>query len=132
MREEELTPSYLERPYTGFLFKAVTSIYEKWVEGYTEAALAELLKLVVALPTDVKDQLWDEKEKIEKDLRQAYKLRSVDWYSTQQFRNRRGKEVATYYMEPFFDKTVRLLDQKKWLERGALRPRAKGHGKLSI
>jgi len=132
MREEELTPSYLERPYTGFLFKAVTSIYEKWVEGYTEAALAELLKLVVALPTDVKDQLWDEKEKIEKDLRQAYKLRSVDWYSTQQFRNRRGKEVATYYMEPFFDKTVRLLDQKKWLERGALSPRSKGHGKLSI
>ena len=134
MREEtdEVTPSYPERPYVGFLFKAYTSIYEKWVEGDTEGALRELLKLVVGTPTDVKDQLWDDKEKIEKDLNTAYRVQGVDWYTRQQNRNREARRVAQFYMEPFFDKVTRLLDEKGWLERGALSPRAKGHGKLSI
>jgi len=129
---DEVFPSYPERPYVGFLFKAVTRIYEKWVEGNPEGALLELLKLVVATPTDVKDKLWEDKKKIEKDLDKAYRTQGVDWYTRQQNRNRAARRVANYYIEPFFDKVTRLLDEKGWLERGALRPRAKGHGKLSI
>jgi len=86
----------------------------------------------VATPIDVKEVLWDDKKQIEKDLNQAYRTAGVDWYTRQQNRNRAARRVANYYIEPFFDKVTRLLDEKGWLERGALRPRAKGHGRLSI
>jgi len=121
--EEELAPSFPERPYVGFLFKTYTRAYESWVFGDPEGALRELLKLVVGTPTNIKEKLWDDKRKIEKDLMQAYRAAGVDWYTRQQNRNRQARRVADYHIEPFFDKITRLLDEKGWLERGAMRPR---------
>jgi hypothetical protein len=128
---DELAQSYLEKPYTVFLFKAITSIYEKWVNDDPEGALRELLKLVVATPTDVKKKLWEEKKKIEKDLAQAYKTQGVDFYTGHLVRNRAARRVAHCYIESFFDKVTRLLDEKGWLERGALKPRFDSKTKLS-
>ena len=129
---DELAKSYLEKPYTVFLFKSIMGIHDAWDQGNVEFSLRRALRLVVFLPNDIKKALWDDKKKIEKDLKQAYRTQGVDWYTRQQNRNRQARRVASFYIEPFFDKMIRLLDQKGWLERGALRPRAKGHGKLSI
>jgi len=129
---EDVDQTYLEKPFTIFLFKAYTSIYEKWVEGNLEGALTEALKLVVELPTDVKEALWKDKKQIEKDLDKAYRTQGVDWYTRQQNRNRAARRVAHYYIEPFLDKMTRLLDAKGWLERGALHARFEKKRKLSV
>jgi len=132
VQQPKVDATYLEKPYTVFLFKGIMDIYEAWDEGNVEFALRRALRLVVFLPSDIKKALWDDKKRIEKDLGQAYKTAGVDWYTRQQNRNRAARRVAGYYIEPFVDEMVQLLDEKGWLERGALRPRAKGHGKLSI
>ena len=129
---EDIDQTYLEKPFTIFLFKAYTSIYEKWVSGNIEGALTEALKLVVELPTDVKEALWKDKKKIEQDLDKAYRTQGVDWYTRQQNRNRAARRVAQHYIEPFLDKMTRLLDAKGWLERGALRPRYPSSKKLRV
>jgi len=131
-RQPKVDQTYLEKPYTVFLFKGIMDIYEAWDEGNVEFALRRALRLVVFLPTDIKKALWPDKEKIEKDLAQAYKTQGVDWYTRQQNRNRAARRVAWYHIEPFVDEMVRLLDEKGWLERGALRPRYPGSKKLKV
>lgn len=127
---EELSQSYLERPYTVFLFKALGSIYEKWVGNNPEGALTEALKLVVTLPTNVKEKLTEEKKRIEIAIANAYRRHGSDYYTRQQNRNREAKRVAHRELEPFMDKMTRLLDQKGWLERGAIKPRFQTKRKL--
>lgn len=132
MREnEEITPTYLEKPYTNLLFKGIMSIYQKWVEGRVEAALSEALILVVELPTDIKEKLWPKKKEIEEQLKNAYRTSGVDWYTRQQNRNRAARRVASFYIEPFMDTMTRLLDEKGWLERGALKARYEKKTKLT-
>lgn len=97
-----------------------------------EFALRRALRLVVFLPTDIKKALWPDKQKIEKDFTQAYKTQGVDWFTRQQNRNRAAKRVAWYYIEPFVDEMVQLLDEKGWLERGALRPTRPSKGKMRV
>lgn len=130
MSHDELSPSHLERPYTHLLFSSLENIFQQWIHGKPEAALWDALKLVVMLPTDVKDKLWDEKETIEKEIRQAYSTPGVDWYTRQQNRNRAARRLATMRLSPFMDNMMRLLDEKKWLERGAFRARYKEDRKL--
>ena len=121
-----------ERPYVFFLFKGITRIYEVWSEDNIEAALRDALRLVVFLPTDVKEALKDEKKKIQGELIKAYNVRGLDWFTQQQNRNRAARQVSAYYLEGFMDKMVRLLDEKKWLEKGALRPRFRDKRKLKV
>jgi len=106
-----------------FLFKQIDRIYDAWDEGDYEHALSRALRLIVGLPTDIKEALWDEKQEITKELNQAYSSQGVDFFTTHLVRNREGKRVSMMRLGPLMDKMIRLLDEKKWLERGALKPR---------
>jgi len=83
-------------------------------------------------PTDIKEALWDEKQEITKKLNQAYRSQGVDFFTTHLVRNREGKRVSIMRLGPLMDKMIRLLDEKKWLERGALRPRFPEKKKLKV
>ena len=132
MAQDELSQTYLEKPYTVFLFKALESIREKWVMNQTEEALSEACQLVVFLPNDVKDALQDQRKRILEDLKQAYAKEDVDWFTTQRTRNRVARQVANLYAESFFDEMTRLLDEKGWLERGALKSRFTHKRRLEV
>ena len=132
MATSNVDKSQLERPYVFFLFKALSNIYQVWIEGDELYALSQACKLVIFLPNDVKETLWHDKEAIQKDMRIARGKTATNFYTTNIVRNRNAKEVATKYLEAFMDKIVRLLDEKGWLERGAMRPRYPGAKKLSV
>jgi len=129
---EPLDPSFLERPYTHLLFKGLMSVYEKWVNRYVEDALDEALILVVMLPTDIKEAMWEKKMQIHKDLNRAYNVQGSDFFLTHLRRNRTAQKVATIHIGPFVDDMVRRLDEKQWLERGALRPTRPSKGKMGV
>jgi len=120
---EPLDQTNLEAPYTRILFNGIASIYEKWVNRDIEDALEEALILVVNLPTDIKDAMWDKKLLIEKDLNRAYRVQGSDFFLTHLRRNRTAQKVARIYLSPFMDEMTRRLDEKGWLHRGALRAR---------
>lgn len=122
----------MERPYTAFLFKSVWLIFEAWDSNEYRLALSRACKLVVFLPNDIKEVLWPKKEEIQSELRKAYRKAGVDFFTTQVIRNRNARAVAFHYLEPFVDEMVRLLDEKGWLERGALRPSFTKEKKLSV
>jgi len=121
-----------ERPYVFFLFKGIMGIYEAWNEGNYENAINQSLRLTVFLPTDIKEALKSEKEEIRCELAKAYRARGHDFFTTQVIRNREARRVSAYYLEAFVDKMVRLLDEKQWLERGALRPQFKKDRRLKV
>lgn len=131
-RDESLEPSNLEAPYTRLLFQGLMSVYEKWVHNYHVEALTEALKLVVFLPTDVKEVMWNKAGVIEKDLGQAYGTQGSDFFLTNLKRNRTAQRVANIHLGPFVDEMVRRLDEKGWLHRGALRARYKTDRKLNV
>lgn len=132
MEKSSVDQTQLERPYTFFLFKGILGIYEAWNETEYEEAIKQALRLVVFLPTDIKEALWPKKQKIRKELNKAYRMQGVDFFTTHLVRNREARRVSAYYLEPFVDKMVRLLDEKGWLERGALRPKFMKDRKLSV
>jgi len=122
----------LERPYTFLLFKSLMGIQTAWIENDFGEALSQACKLVTFLPNDIKDVLWSDKEKIQKNMNDIYGLKTHNFYSTHLVRNREANAYAHKCLEPFVDKMVRLLDEKGWLERGALRPRYPDKKKLSV
>lgn len=130
--ESKLDQTQLERPYTFFLFKRIDQIYEAWDEADLELALRRALRLVVFLPNDIKDALWPKKEEITKKMRDTSQIQSVDFFTSHLVRNKASFRVAMFYLEPFVDEMVRRLDEKKWLERGALKPRFDKKRKLSV
>lgn len=132
MEKGSVGKTELERPYTFFLFKALSNIYAAWNEGDYLYALSQACKLVIFLPNDIKEVLWSDKETIQKDIGIARRSTDSNFFSTQIIRNRKAKTVAIHYLEPFLDKMVRLLDSKGWLERGAMRPRYPTTQKLSV
>jgi len=129
---EPLDPSFLERPYTHLLFKGLMSVYEKWVMNYTVDTLEEALKLVTFLPTDIKEVMTPKIKEITKDLRQAYSVDGSDFFLTHLKRNRTAQKIAIFHIGPFLDEMVRRLDQKEWLDRGALRARFQKKKKLGL
>ena len=128
---EQLDQTFLEKPYTGFLFKALYGIYEAWDTGDLRKALSRACRLVVFLPTDIKKALWTQRQIILKQMNKAYRRNSVDWFTSQGVRNETANRVAMYHLEPFVNRIVDFLDDKGWLEKGALRPRFKKEAKLS-
>lgn len=132
METTSVNKTQLERPYTAFLFKSLWLIFEAWDQDQYRLALSRACKLVVFLPSDIKEVLWPQKEKIQNAIRKASRTQSVDFFTTHLVKNRAALRVAGYYLEPFVDEMVRLLDEKGWLERGALRPRFQDKRKLGI
>lgn len=119
-----------EKPFIAFLFKALYGIYDAWDEGNLRKALSRATRLVVFLPTDIKKKLWPERQKIVSAVNQAYRRNSVDWFTSQGLRNTTADRVAQLYLEPFVNRIVDLLDDKDWLEKGALGPRYRPKIKL--
>jgi len=132
MAKVSVDETQLERPYTFFLFKSIAGIHESWIEGDVEGALKQACILVVHLPNDVKEVLWPLKEEIQRKMNRAYSLGASNFYQRYLIRAHEGKATAYQYLEPFMDKMIRLLDEKGWLERGALRPRYPDKKKLSV
>jgi len=122
---EQLDQTFLEKPYTGFLFKALYGIYEAWDEGDLRKALHRATRLIVFLPTDIKNALWPKRKSIVAEMNRAYGRNGVDWFTSQSVRNQSANRVAYRFLEPFVNQIVTLLDSKGWLEKGALRPRFK-------
>ena len=122
----------LERPYTFFLFKKLTDVYDAWDMDELVVSLERACRLVVFLPNDVKEALWVEREAIKKAMAKALSITKVDLFSSALARQNEARNVAFNHLEPFVDKMVRLLDEKGWLERGALRPRFPASRKLSV
>lgn len=127
-----LDATQLEKPYTFFLFKSLTGIYEAWDEGNPEQSLKRALRLVVFLPTDIKKALWNKKIEIHKEFASARRLQGSSWFSSQKARNTASLQIAIRHLEPFVDEMVKLLDDKGWLEKGALRPRFDKTRKLKV
>ena len=130
MAVSEVDQTQAERPFVFFLFKGITGIYEAWDEGSYEVALRRALRLTVFLPSDIKEALKEDKEEVLRELNKAYRISGVDFFTTHQVRNRAARRVSVYYLEPYVDEMIRLLDEKQWLERGALRPQFKQERRL--
>jgi len=132
MAKVSLDETQLERPYTFFLFKSIAGIHESWINGDVMYALSQACKLVSFLPTDIKNALWEDKQKIQKDMNKASRQQGTNYFTSQVISSRELKRVAHHHIEPFVDKMVRLLDEKGWLERGAMMPRYPTTKKLSV
>jgi len=131
-KESSVDQTQAERPYVFFLFKRLDKIYDAWDEDEYELALRRALRLAVGLPTDIKEAMASEKKEIRAALNKAYRSSGVDFFTTHVARNREARRVSAYYLEPFMDKMVRLLDDKDWLEKGALRPRFPEKRRLKV
>lgn len=105
------------RPYIAFLMDKVNKIYDAWDEGDLELALSRACRLVTFLPRAIKEQLRGDEKTITKYMNAAYGLETGIWYTTQLIQNRRTRQIAQLFLEPFVDKMIDLLDERGYLEK---------------
>jgi len=115
-KNETVEPSKFQPTYSGFLIDKLNKIELAWDQDMPEAALRRALRLVNFLPKELKKKLKPKKEIIVKALNSAYRISGVDYYTTQQIRNRKARTIASLYLEPFVDEMLDWLDERGYLE----------------
>jgi len=114
--KKDLDPAEGKPNYTSFLIDKLNKIYDAWDDNRPEHALGRAIKLWFFLPIELKDKMEDDKNKITKDINAAYRINSVDFFTSHLVRNREARKLAVRYLPIFLDQMMRWLDQRGYLE----------------
>jgi hypothetical protein len=113
--------------YYGFLITGITQLREYWARKMYTEALDYALELTNFLPTKIKEQLKEDKEKIITKLGTNSPINANTLYRVEMARSKQAYHIAARELEPFVDKIIRLLDQNHLLtEKYGVPTRARG------
>lgn len=101
--------------YYGFLITGITQLREYWAKKMYIEALDYAMELTNFLPSKIKDELKEEKEKIRKKLLNNAPINTNSVYARERTRTKEIYQIAAKELEPFVDKIIRLLDQNHLL-----------------
>jgi len=102
--------------YIGMLMAKINLIYDDWVDGDVESALRRACLLYYFLVDELKKQLKDDVQQINKELVHAYNLQGTDFFTSRLMRNRRGRQIAASKLPSLIDKMISLFDSRDYLE----------------
>jgi hypothetical protein len=117
----------LQYSFSGFLWKNLDKIQESWDAGDLPGALRRAINLTNYLPVVVKKELEGDVETITLEMNNALSSdgRAADFFTSMQARNKQATRIAGYYLPRFVKKTLQILDQRGYLERGFYSPISK-------
>lgn len=102
--------------YIGFLMGKINIIYDEWADGDPESALRRTCLLYYFLVDELKKELNEDVQQINKEMLQAYQLQGSNFFTSQMMRNRRGREIATSKLPMLIGKMMSLFDSRDYLE----------------
>lgn len=112
-------------PLVTFLIHAIRRIWELSVSGDPGMYYRAVKKFILCLPKDVKDELADDVAKADKEIDIAENSQSS--FDPRSFPSRviksvRVSRVYTTHADHLLDKAMILLDERGYLEKGAVTP----------
>lgn len=114
---ERIEPGRVQPTYSGFLILRINEIWGIWRDGDPEQAIRLAIRLAnTFLIRKIKKELEHDVEVITKDMNKAYRLESIDFFTTHLVRNREARKTATYYIGPFLSKMSDLIDEWGYYE----------------
>jgi len=94
----------------------INTIYDDWADGNVESALRRSCLLYYFLVDELKKELNEDVQKINKEMLQAYHLQGSNFFTSQIIQNRKAREIANERLPDFVGKMLSLFDGRDYLE----------------